>query len=437
MCRVKKLILASCWLVGFTAYLAASDWRPVASTSSERTPIASAGSKVELGKPKPMALRSQPDAGRFVSQERNNTPTAPSSSGLVVGGDPFRQSESFRHSTLYADPFHSSQPVVPVSGFNPPLPGGEEQYNCGVIIDGPPPSTGQPWSQCGDKGFWDRFPWIPSLSSFNFRSDHDFDHMISPMSNPYFFEDPRSLTEFRPIILWQKLRGDNPLTRGGDAVLYTFQGRLAFNEYWSLVIHKFGFTTLDVGDDPVNPPLVPGGSGLTDLQIGPKFTFWRNRDTGTIAALGANFEIPTGSSRVLQGNGGAVTPYLTAAQRIWDFNLMGAAGYRFGFSSQRADMFFVSGHIDYNFANKFFPLAEINWYRYTKNGNRFASDVEGGDAFTVGSDNVKGNNLLTVALGARYKFSESFQIGAAYEFPVIKDNDLMRWRLNFDLILRY
>ena len=39
------------------------------------------------------------------------------------------------------------------------------------------------------------------------RSDHCFDRFISPISNPFFFEDPRSLTEVRGIFI------DNSLPR--------------------------------------------------------------------------------------------------------------------------------------------------------------------------------------------------------------------------------
>ena len=46
-------------------------------------------------------------------------------------------------------------------------------------------------------------------------SDHCFDSFISPISNPFFFEDPRSLTEVRGIFLENSL----PTSVGnGDAV---------------------------------------------------------------------------------------------------------------------------------------------------------------------------------------------------------------------------
>ena len=36
-----------------------------------------------------------------------------------------------------------------------------------------------------------------------FKSDHCLDSFISPVSNPFLFEDPRSLTEVRPIFIYQ------------------------------------------------------------------------------------------------------------------------------------------------------------------------------------------------------------------------------------------
>ena len=38
-------------------------------------------------------------------------------------------------------------------------------------------------------------------------SDHCFDRFISPLSNPFFFEDPRSLTEVRGIFIDNSLPG--------------------------------------------------------------------------------------------------------------------------------------------------------------------------------------------------------------------------------------
>lgn len=358
--------------------------------------------------------------------------------------------------------------LLPVSGFGGTPASGEEQYNCGVITEGPPvgmgssgpsfwdrlfgrqpgcgtpaPAGGHPWFNGGHPWFGTQPSsgpsWNPFASNASFRSDHEFDYFISPVTNPFYFEDPRSLTEFRPGVVWAPTANSSNLTYGGRALLFNFQGRLALTERWSLVIHRLGFINQQISDPPTGLPASPveGGTSIMNIQIGPKFTFWRDVQTGTVAAIGANFDIPLGSTKTFQGGGGAITPYITGAQRLGDFNFMAASGYRFGFSRNDADFLFVSGHLDYNFANKFYPLVEVNWYRYTSSGTRYVSDFDGGDMYSTGANGMKGSNLLTVALGARYKFSEAFQVGAAYEIPVVGRDQFFRWRMTFDLIFRY
>src|SRR5439155_5685671 len=118
-----------------------------------------------------------------------------------------------------------------------------------------------------------------------FRSDHCFDGFISPVSNPFLFEDPRSLTEVRPIFLYQTIPGSNPLFRGGNAEFFGLQARLAITDCWSVVINKLGGVSINPGSDS---PL-PGDTGFSEFWIGPKFTFLRNQETGTIAAAGVTF----------------------------------------------------------------------------------------------------------------------------------------------------
>ena len=43
----------------------------------------------------------------------------------------------------------------------------------------------------------------------------------------------------------------------------------------------------------------------------------------------------------------------------------------------------------------------------------------------------------TLALGARYKFSENIQVGGAFEFPAWGKHYLLDYRLTFDVIFRY
>src|SRR5262245_52232856 len=59
-------------------------------------------------------------------------------------------------------------------------------------------------------------------------SDHCFDRFISPISNPFFFEDPRQLTEVRGIFLENSLPS---FVGSGDAQVWAVQlrGRLSKN----------------------------------------------------------------------------------------------------------------------------------------------------------------------------------------------------------------
>ena len=65
--------------------------------------------------------------------------------------------------------------------------------------------------------------WLTGAALLGFLpSDHCFDRFISPLSNPFFFEDPRSLTEARAIFIDNKL----PATLGGSD-LDVWSGQLA------------------------------------------------------------------------------------------------------------------------------------------------------------------------------------------------------------------
>ncbi|HEY2909600.1 MAG TPA: hypothetical protein VGI99_05105, partial [Gemmataceae bacterium] len=73
-----------------------------------------------------------------------------------------------------------------------------------------------------------------------FRSDHAFDGFISPVTNPFLFEDPRSLTEVRPVVIYQKMPDSQVDFRGGSITYFGLQGRLAVTDRLSFVFSKLG-----------------------------------------------------------------------------------------------------------------------------------------------------------------------------------------------------
>ena len=176
------------------------------------------------------------------------------------------------------------------------------------------PQRGHPYGWL-DPQQWTRFgEWMQDYNPFHegcFESDHCFDNFISPVSNPFLFEDPRSLTEVRPIFLYQTIPNSNALFRGGNAEFFGLQARLAITDRWSVVINKLGGVSINPGSDS---PL-PGDTGFSEFWIGPKYTFLRNTETGTVAAAGVTFQLPVGSAKAYQDTGMlSLVPYLTAAQ---------------------------------------------------------------------------------------------------------------------------
>ncbi len=316
----------------------------------------------------------------------------------------------------------------------PPVPGSPaEQYNCGVVNQNQP--SGHPF-----KRWFENLGGSGDASRSRFESDHAFDNFASPVTNPFFFEDPRSLTEVRPIFIYQQTPTRNPIFHGGDVEFFGLQARLALTERWSIVMNKFGLTWME---PHVGTPDFQTHDGFSEILIGPKYTFLRSESTGTVGAVGLTFDLPVGDRHVFQDTGSlSMIPYVSLAQsfgksRFGSFNAMGTLGYNFSVDSKRSENVFGSLHLDYEIARKIYPLVELNWFHYTSNGRTEPINFEGRDLFNFGSTAVSGHDELSLAVGARYKFNECIQTGLAVEMPLTSRRDLMDYRVTFDVIFRY
>ena len=87
-------------------------------------------------------------------------------------------------------------------------------------------------------------------------------------------------------------------------------------------------------------------------------------------------------------------------------------------------------------AHKFFPLLELNWFQYIRNG-KTKQGFEGMDLVNFGANDISGRGTLSLAPGFRYKFNDHLQLGTAFEFMLTKPQDLESFRLTVDLIFRY
>jgi hypothetical protein len=296
----------------------------------------------------------------------------------------------------------------------------------GVITD--QPVSPNFWDRCvdavtfGDKG--------STHGRHAFGSDSCFPGMISPITMPFYFEDPRSLTEVRPIFSYQSVPGDQG---GGNIIFFGTQARLSITDRLSVVMNELGFLSGDLAG--------AGATGFAEVKLGPKYTFLRNTDTGTVGAVGLTFEIPCGGANVFQNTGTlSIDPYVSIGQTLglgsgWgSVNLLGTTGYSFSVDNQRAEFYYLNFHVDYNIAglNTIYPVFEVNWMHFTN----APPDLQGSWLINLG--NFGGStDWLAVAPGMRYRFSENVFAGFAAEFPILKDKGLADYRLIFDVIFRF
>ena len=184
----------------------------------------SGSSPVRLGQPVPdrSANWSAPD--QTVQQVQYQQPAQSGGIRLVQSEAPVPPSPVLQSGPASAPPpaFGAPPGSVPAGAFNPNQPlagqGGTQFFS-------------QAGEYLGITGCTPGRRW--------FQSDHGFDQMISPVTNPFFFEDPRALTEVRPIFIYQAIPGSSPVA-SGSLFWYGTQLRPALTEKISLTINKLG-----------------------------------------------------------------------------------------------------------------------------------------------------------------------------------------------------
>ncbi len=272
-------------------------------------------------------------------------------------------------------------------------------------------------------------------------SDHAFDQFATPISNPFLAEDPRALTEVRPIFLYQNVPSPQPNFQGGNIFFFGGRASLALTERLSFTVNKLGGLALGAK----NKSFRDSEFGFAELWFGPKFTFYRDPQGGTLASAGAIFQLPSGPAKVFQDTGNfSIAPYVSVGKTLWEFRELGSfngilnAGYAFAGNRERSEYFYATAHLDFDVRNnhRLYPVAELNWFQYTRSGSTQAVSGEGHDLFNFGSRS-RGASLVTGALGGRYKITEAAQIGAAFELPLFGNKDVFQYRFTMDVIFRY
>ncbi|WP_404310236.1 hypothetical protein [Neorhodopirellula lusitana] len=314
---------------------------------------------------------------------------------------------------------------------------------------------------CGGSGYCDagcdggcdsgQCTCLPALDSFAKKltglgciqkSDHCFDDFISPMIDFVHFEDPRNVTELRPIFMTHRFPnalGPGNVPAGGSIQLFALQFRIALTERLSLIAVKDGYI-IDNSEGALDSALL--NSGWADVSAGLKYNFVRNAKTGTLLSGGFTFEIPMGSEGALQSQGdGEFHFFATGGQRLLNGNahILSSVGWQLPVDqSVQSTTIHWNNHLDVRVTDKFYLFTENSWWHWVDDANTGSSfGVSGLDLLNLNDTAVEGNDVVTHNVGMKFKPSGNVEAGMAYEFPLTDFEDIMKDRWTFDMIFRY
>ena len=279
-----------------------------------------------------------------------------------------------------------------------------------------------------------------------------FDTALRPVTSPTLFDLAIPRTQANLLFIHQRhpdrlstVIGDVPV--GGDFQVYALQLEWALNERFSLVAAKDGY--IDFNPDTT----LSKTNGWANLAAGVKYAFLYKPEDALAAALNLQVEVPTGNSKVWQGEGdGAVIPSISAV-KLWNgFQFAGNFGARIPFDNNGdSTTMHANAHISYAVTKRFSPLVELNYFRVLDEGageNRFPAQAggavpslvtfEGGDLINIGTANASDKDFVSLGLGFRYKVTDKIHIGAAYEIPLTDEEaSLMQSRVTVSAVIRF
>jgi hypothetical protein len=260
-------------------------------------------------------------------------------------------------------------------------------------------------------------------------SDHCFDSFISPISNPFFFEDPRSLTEVRGIFIDNSLPGS---VGGSDAQVWAGQLRGRISDRWSVIAPRLGY--LQVNQTGGGP------TGFMSAPVGVKYNFIRDVERQLLVSAGMTYFIPGSQGAFSNNRNGDYHFFLTGGKQIFDYgHWLSATGFRIpGDSNFGTQMWYWSNQWDYEVVDRWYGLFGVNWYRWMRSANNpVGAPVTGLDLLNIPVTGVAGTNVVTAVVGVKWKPSSHLEIGSGFEFPLTNRTDILHNRLYADVVLRY
>jgi len=261
-------------------------------------------------------------------------------------------------------------------------------------------------------------------------SDHCFDRFISPISNPFFFEDPRSLTEARGIFI------ENSLPSGistGDVQVWAGQLRGRVSDRLSVIAPRLAYWQVNEAG---------GGAprGFMSAPVGFKYNFVRDVERQLLVSGGITYFIPSTNQNLPPIGSGDFHFFLTGGAQLYDrAHWLSGTGFRIPSDSNwGTQLWYWSNQWDYELPGRIYPLVGVNWFHWMKSSNTgFTGPITGLDLINLPASGVAGSNVVTGLVGLKWKPSGHVEVGGGYEFPMTRNEDILSNRAYADVILRY
>jgi hypothetical protein len=292
--------------------------------------------------------------------------------------------------------------------------------------------------------------WFP-----DFRCDRQgrYEGFTMPVTMPFLFEEPFNTTNVSVHVVHHQFPDDS-IIDGGHATVLAVQARVAITDRLAFIATKDGYVWFRPGHD-----LLRDQQGFFDITAGLKYVLIDRPEDNFILSPMVRFDMPTGSSGVFSGNGdGVIIPSVAWAWGWGDFHIVSHLGGRVPFDGDKeSTSLFYNFHLDYVVQEHFVPFVELNGTHWTSSGDgtldiRTRIGVlplgvvqgalghgrgEGNDVVNLGSQGVAGNDIVSMAVGARFPITKHIHAAFAFEFPVTSREDLLKQRSSVNLTYEF
>ena len=273
-----------------------------------------------------------------------------------------------------------------------------------------------------------------------------FSRYVPPVTHPTLNETPFITTELKPIFAYHEIPGDF-LTGGGEVKAVAAQLRFAVNDRLGIIATTDGYS--DINFDGV----LPDTNGFHDLAFGLKYAVYNNPQAGEIVTVGARYTAPVGNIDTagieLTGSGDGYVNLFVSGAKLYEggTQIQGSLGVQLAVSGENWSYVHAHAHVDHEVAPNFFPLIEVNAIIPFDGGDRFPglpANLTGADLFDIGTSDP--DPIVTVAAGARYRFSDNAIFGIAVEKNLIDEDingttgtssSVFDWRVTSDLTIHF